>query len=139
VVLSKRFRDAGAAAQEAAAANLAPRYVPLVSKGVQVTPSAETNFKRSEPLIAYFEVYEPVAAAKLGIHARIVDAQTNQVRGTLKPFDKAGYRSAGSAVVPIAGKFSTGKLNAGAYRLEVQATDAAGRSTAWRTASFTVE
>jgi hypothetical protein len=31
------------------------------------------------------------------------------------------------------------KLPKGSYRLDVQATDSAGKSTPWRTASFTVE
>ncbi len=60
VVLCKRFRNAAVAAQEAATANLAPEYVPLVSKGVQFTPAGDTRFKKGEPLFAYFEVYEPL-------------------------------------------------------------------------------
>jgi hypothetical protein len=61
VVLSNRFRDASVAAQEAAAVNLAPGYVPLVSKGLQFTPATQTHFKSSDHLTAYFEVLRTVA------------------------------------------------------------------------------
>jgi hypothetical protein len=56
VALCNRFQDAGVAAREVDAVKLAPEYVPLVSRGVQVTPSADTKFKRGEPLIAYYEI-----------------------------------------------------------------------------------
>lgn len=143
VALCKRFRDAGAAAQEAAAANLAPRYVPLVSKGVQVTPSADINFKRGEPLIAYFEVYEPLLSQQpttaVQVHMRIVDAKTGVKKVDFPALDAAPYMRQGTTMIPIGDELMIGQLPKGNYRLEVQATDSAGRSTPWRTTSFTLE
>jgi hypothetical protein len=143
VVLCKRFRDASVVAQEAAAANLAPKYEPLVSKGVQVTPTAGTRFKRGEPLIAYFEVYEPRVAAQpataVHAHLRIVDAKTGEIAKDFQPVDAASYKQAGKLMIPVAREIATDKLPQGAYRLEVQASDSAGKSTVWRTANFTVE
>lgn len=62
VALCKRYLDAARAAKEAAAVNLAPQYVPLVSKGVQFEPAGDIRFQKGDPLIAYFEVYEPLLA-----------------------------------------------------------------------------
>jgi len=143
IALCKRFRDAGAAAQEAAAANLAPQYVPLVSRGVQVTPAADTRFKRGEPFIAYFEVYEPLLsqqpAIKVQAHMRIVDAKTGELKEAFPPMDAAPYERPGSTVIPIGDELTVSQLPKGDYRLEVQATDSAGRTTPWRTASFTLQ
>ena len=143
VVLGKRYCDAGAAAQEAAAANLAPQYVPLVSKGIQVTPAGDTHFTKAEPLIAYFEAYEPQvdgkAEATVQAHLRIRDAETGEIRKEFPPLSAAPYIKAGSRAIPIEQQIDIGGAPKGAYRLEVQATDSAGRSTAWRTANFTVE
>lgn len=143
VALCKRFRDAGAAAQEAAAVNLAPSYVPLVSKGVQVTPSADINFKRGEPLIAYFEVYEPLLSQQpttaVQVHMRIVDAKTGVKKVDFPALDAAPYMRQGTTMIPIGDELMIGQLPKGNYRLEVQATDSAGRSTPWRTTSFTLE
>jgi hypothetical protein len=143
VVLAKRFRDAGAAAQEAAAANLAPRYVPLVSKGVQVTPAADTHFKRGEHLISYFEVYEPLFSeqpkTQVQAQMRIVDAKSGKIRETFPPMDAAPYERPGSTMIPMGDELMVSQLPKGEYRLEVRATDSAGRSTPWRTANFTLE
>ena len=56
VVLCKRFR------QSVDGPPLAPQYVPLVSKGIEFTVAGDTRFQKGEPLIAYFEVYEPQLA-----------------------------------------------------------------------------
>jgi hypothetical protein len=118
-------------------------FVPLVSRDIEVTPSGNTKFKRGEILIAYFEVYVPVASAspqpKVVVHLRIVEAKTGQVREVLEPLETATYSNPASPLIPIAEKIPTKKITKGSYRLEVQATDSAGRSTVWRPASFTIE
>jgi len=143
VFLCKRFRDAHVAAVEAAAANFAPQYVPLVSKGIRVTPAGDTNFKTGEPLIPYFEIYTPQGAAepaaRIQAHLRIVDAKTGAVVKDFPPVDAASYVQPGSATIPIAREIPIAALPKGEYRLEVQATDSAGRSTPWRSAHFSVE
>ena len=139
VLLGKRYQQASPLPH----AERAGSFVPLVSKGIEVTPSGSTRFKRGEPLIAYFEVYEPLASvppdAQVRVQLRIVDAGTGAVLDAREPFDAAGYRKAGSPVIPIAQKIPTTKLQRGSYRLEVQAKDSAGGSTVWRPASFTIE
>ena len=142
VMLCNRFRDAHVAAVEAAAADFAPQYVPLVSKGIQVTPTGDTRFRAGEPLIPYFQIYEPLLvespATAVQAHIRILDAKTGQLRDDFW-VDAAPYEQAGKWATSVARQIATDKMAKGAYRLEVQASDSAGRTTAVRTATFTIE
>jgi hypothetical protein len=143
VALCKRFHNAAGIEQEAAAANFAPKYLPLVSKGVQFAPSGDTRFKKGEPLFAYFEVYEPLLAGQpapaVQTQMRIRNVKTGELKVDTGLRNAAPWIEPGSIVVPIAEEVSVQMLPAGSYRLEVQASDSAGRSTVWRTAEFTVE
>jgi hypothetical protein len=143
VMLCKRLRDAHAAAAEEAAANFAPLYVPLVSKGVRFIPSGDTSFRAHEPLSAYFEIYEPLLAAQpattVEAHLRILDAKTGAVMRDFPPVNVVAYEQPGSSTVPVTAQILFEELPAGSYRVEAQATDSAGRSTAVRTATFTIE
>jgi len=143
VVLCDRYRDAKVANQEAAAVNLAPRYTPLVSKGLQFTPTAQTHFKSSDHPIVYFEVYEPLSGGqpKLEVkaHVRIVDARTGETRFHFYPADSPDHDRPNSGVLAFAGDLSIAKLPPGDYRVEAQATDSAGHTTAVRSASFSIQ
>jgi len=142
VMLCNRFLVAHVAETEMKAANFAPQYVPLVSKGVQVTPAGDTTFSPSETLIAYFEVYAPQLATgtEPGIqaHMRIVDAKNGALVKDFPVVDAATYEQAGSTVIPIARAVPIANLPKGQYRLEVQATDSPGHSTPWQAANFTI-
>lgn len=142
VMLGKRIRDAHAAAVENAAANFAPNYIPLVSKGIQLTPTGDTRFGQCEHLYAYFEVYEPQMtshATTAQAHIRIVDAKTGEIKKDLGNIDAAPYINADSTTIPIGREIPFQSLPKGLYRLEVQAMGSSGQSTPWRTANFTVE
>lgn len=144
VALCKRLRSAEAAAKEAAQTNFAPQYIPLVSKNILYIPDGDTRFKKGEPLYAYFEVYDPQLtenqATPVSVHMRVLESNTGNVKEDFAPIDAASYKQqAGSAVLSIGRKVPIDQLPAGNYRLEVQATTPAGRSTAWRAANFTVE
>jgi predicted phage tail protein len=143
VILCKRFRDATVAAQEATAVNLAPRYVPLVSKGVQFTPTGDTTFRKGEPSFAYFEVYEPLLtgtpAATVQTQLRITDVKTGQIKVDTGSRSAADWIEPGKSAIHIAVQIDVAKLPPSTYRLEVQATDSAGKRTVWRAANFTVE
>ncbi len=143
IVLCKRFRNAAGAAQEAAAFNLSPQYLPLVSKGVQFIPTGDTTFRKGEPLVAYFEVYEPLLAGTtpttVQTQLKLTDVKTGEVKADTGPRSAANWIEPGKTVIPISEQIAVDKLPAGSYRLEVQATDSAGKSTVWRSANFTVE
>ncbi|MGE5325410.1 MAG: hypothetical protein ACM3NO_00100, partial [Deltaproteobacteria bacterium] len=143
VMLCKRYRDAHVAAVERAAANFAPQYVPMVSKGMEVTPAGDTTFGKDDPLIPYFEIYEPLLASqpdtKVEARIRILDAKTGEIVKDFPPIDAAPYENPGRTTIPVARQVPYEQLPKGAYRLEVQAADSAGRSSEVRSAEFTVE
>jgi hypothetical protein len=124
-------------------AKLPGNYVPLVSDDIEFKPTGDTRFKKDETLYTYFEVYEPLFAAEpsttVEIRVRIVDLKTGEVRSDSAPVSAAPYVKPGSPVIPIGRKTNISNLPKGSYRLDVQATDSAGKSTAWRSVSFTVE
>lgn len=140
-ILFKRFRPASAAAQEAAYVNLAPEYVPLVSQDQQITPTANPVFPRKALIPVYFEVYEPFLAAQPEVtvkaHARMVSVKTGEIRN-FNWFDAAGFRRSGGTTFAIAKEFDSTGLPKGEYRLEVQASDSAGHTTPWHSATFTL-
>jgi len=143
VFLGKRFRDAQVAAAESAAAKIAPQYLPLVSKNIRVIPTGNTEFTADEGLLTYFEIYKPQpgTGAEPGIqaHVRIVDAKSGDLVKGFPPIDTATYELPGSTTIPIARKIPIANLPEGQYRLEVQASDASGRTTPWRAAGFSIK
>jgi len=143
VMLCNRFRDAHVAEVETGAANFAPQYVPTVSKSVQVSPSGYMRFASDENLIAYFEIYKPQleSGAESGIqaHLKIVDAKSGSLIKDFPAVDAETYERPGSDVIPIAREVPISELPKGQYRLEVQASDAAGHSTPWQAAAFSIK
>jgi hypothetical protein len=143
IALCKRSGDATEAAEEAAAVNLAPKYVPLVSKGVRFTPTGDTRFKKGEPMFAYFEVYEPLLAetpaTTVQTRLKVTDTKTGELRIDTGLQSVTSEITPGKTVIPIAEQIAVEKLPVGSYKLEVQASDSAGKSTIWRAANFSVE
>jgi len=142
VVLCDRFRDAAAAAQEDAAAVVAPAYAPLVSKGAQFAPAGDTRVKAGQRLFAYFEVQDPVVldgSAKLSMQMKITKVKSGGVAVDTGVRDITAWVQPGSSIVHIAEELGVDKLPRGSYGVEVQASDSAGRTSAWHSASFAVE
>jgi len=143
VMLCNHYRDAHVAEVETKAANFAPQYVPMVSKGVEFSPAGKTTFSSSDTLIAYFEIYKPQLAsgAESGIqaHLKITDAKSGGLVKEFPAVDAATYEQAGSLTIPIAREVPISELSEGAYRLEVQASDSAGHSTPWQAAAFSIK
>lgn len=138
LAVSKRFRKV--AADESA---LAPQYVRMISKGVQFMATADTRFLKSDRLLAYTEIYEPlltaIAPVKVEFQMRIKDEKTGAIKTDtgLRPADS--FVQEGKQVVPIAEEVAIAELPPGSYTLQIQASDSAGNKTEWREAAFTVE
>jgi hypothetical protein len=117
-------------------------FSPLISKGVEFTPTTDAHFQKDQLLCAYFEVNDPQrppgAATTVKAHLRIVDANTGKVKLDFEPVSAATYVTPGSSLIPIARGIDLSTLADGPYRLEVQAT-AAGQYTPWRAANFEVD
>jgi hypothetical protein len=118
-------------------------YEPLMSRDVEFKPTGNTHFKKGGTLYAYFEIYEPLVEGQsptgVQIKIRIVDLKTGEAISDAQPISAAPYIKAGTPIIPVGRGMDISKLPKGSYRLDVQANDSAGKSTPWRTASFSVE
>jgi hypothetical protein len=143
IALCKRLRDVAVAAKEDVAANFAPRYVPLVSKGIEFTPAGDTSFNKGEALYAYFEVYEPALSehpdTSVAVEMRVVDPGTDKVRAAFAVVNATPYEQSGSTTLRVARTVPIRQLTKGSYILQVRASDSAGATTPWRTANFSIE
>jgi hypothetical protein len=142
IFLCNRFRNAHVATVETTAANFAPQYVPLISKGVRFTPAAKMEFSVDEKLFAYFEIHRPQSLAGLdeGTRAsmKLLNAVSGQVVKDIPAPGVAGFEQHGNPVVPVASEIPIANLPKGEYRLEIQASDAAGDNTTWKMTDFTI-
>ncbi len=69
----------------------------------------------------------------------LTDVKTGAVKTHTGVQSAERWMQVGNPVVTIGREITIDKLAPGFYRLEVQASDSAGNSTAWRTATFSVE
>jgi hypothetical protein len=117
-------------------------YEPLVSNDIEFKPTGNTRFKKGGTLYTYFEIYEPStegqSPAAVQFQMRIVDLKTGEVKSDSQPISATPYMNAGSSIIPVGRGMDISKLPIGSYRLDVRATDSTGKSTAWRSANFTV-
>lgn len=123
---------------------VASEFVPLVSNGYEFTPAANTRFHKSDSVMVYFELYEPLLnvpqpePVAVKFEMRIADANTGAVLTKIE-LSAAPWIQQGKSTIPIAVKPMLDKLAPGRYTLEVQASDSAGRSTPLRTAELSIE
>lgn len=140
MVLCRRFREVPEGAQAAARP---PRYVPLVSNGIEFTPAGDMRLKKGDPLIAYFEVYEPVSRgaepSNVQLQMRVTNTNTGVVMSdSVQQLVEPDLRRA-NPVIPISWGIALDQLPPGEYRLQLQASDFGGKNTIWRATNFTVE
>jgi hypothetical protein len=142
IALAKRYREVPVGAHEVPT-EMPGNYIPLVSKGAEITPTANARFNKTAPLYFYFEVYEPQSdgppALVVEAHLRILDVNTGEIKKDLAPVDATPYTKPGDPIIPIGGGIDISNLPSGSYRLEAQATDSAGETTPWRSTNFLLQ
>jgi hypothetical protein len=117
-------------------------HTPLIAKGMQFTPSAIKQFKKSDNLVLYSELYAPLlkseAPPRVGAGYRIFDKATNkQVLFTgVVPLDE--FINKGNPVVPFVLKIAVKDLPAGTYRLVLLAADEKGNQAPQRETEITL-
>jgi VWFA-related protein len=120
-----------------AGAPLFEERTPLVAGGMQITPAGSNVFSKSERALCYFEVYAQDAANPGAIDVRILDGKTDEPMwdgGSMK----LDLLAAGKSTIPVGMNLPVAPLAAGPFRLEVTATDPAGKSVK-RTADFEIK
>lgn len=114
---------------------------PMILKGMQITPAASYSFKKTDNVIIYSQVYEPLlrseAPPRVAAGYSIVDSSNKQVffSGPV-PLDE--FIQKGNAVVPFGMRVQVKDLVPGTYKLILQAADDAKNHAPMRTASFSV-
>jgi hypothetical protein len=140
VVLVRRVR--GLPQNSTEEERLAESYEPLVSKEVELTPTATTDFFPDDTLFAYFEINSPVVAgrpgAKVVANLRILDSKSGSLAQAFEPVDTATYNKPGTPVIAVSRGVTLNHLAPGAYRLQVQAINVDGQKTEWGSADFNV-
>ena len=143
VALNGILRDASWLLREVAWVSPAPLVpAPLVSKQAQFIPVPGARLQKKSSLPLYFEIYEPLLAdrgAEVYFRMKITDLKDGTLIMNAGPTSAAQSVISGNVVIPIALKVDTDKLPSGSYKIEVQASDSAGRTTEWRMAKFEIQ
>ncbi len=143
LAISSFLRDSSWVLRDAAAVSPAPVVpTPLVSKKVQFFPAIDASVPHRNPLSLYFEIYEPLLEANkvdVSYSLKITDLKTGSLVMNTGAMSAADWVIPGNPVIPIGLKLAIGKLPKGSYRLEIQASDSAGRQTERRQADFKIE
>jgi hypothetical protein len=115
---------------------------PLVVKGMQIIPSGTNRFKRTDNVVLYTEVYDPLLSAEkpplVAIGYEVDDRATGKKvfsSGTVRVDE---FIQKGSPVVPVGLKVPLKDLAPGSYRLVTQAIDSAKNQTPVRGVVFEV-
>jgi VWFA-related protein len=115
---------------------------PLVIKGMQVVPSATNRFKRSDNVILYTEIYDPLLASdpppKLGFGYHVLDRATNKEVIFTGAIPADDFVQKGNSLVPAGMVVKVKDLPPGGYRLLLQAVDSAKNHAPNRTVDFDV-
>jgi hypothetical protein len=142
IALNGILRDSSRLLQEAALLAPAPLVpAPLVSKHAQFVPVPEARLQKKSSLPLYFEIYEPLLAdrgAEVYFRVKVTDLKDGSLVFNPGPTSAAQCVIPGNVAIPIALTVDTDKLPSGSYKIEVQASDSVGRTTAWRMAKFEI-
>jgi hypothetical protein len=142
VALSKqlhRVADVGTGLDEV----LIEGHTPLVAQGMQITPSGNNRFKKTDQAVLYVEIYEPhmldKTAPVVGLQLRVLDRKTKEQKQDTGLIGVNKDLRAGNPVIPVGLKLPINTLSAGSYVAELQARDSAGNTSVVRAADFEVE
>jgi hypothetical protein len=115
---------------------------PLVVKGMQISPVATNHFKRSDHVVVYSEIYEPLMLSetppKVVFGYRVFERASNKEVAYSGSVPADEYLHKGSPVIPVGLLVKVKELGPGAYRLVLMAIDGAGRQAPNRMADFDV-
>ena len=117
-------------------------HTPLIVKGLQIVPSATNHFKKTDNVIMYAEIYEPLLTGdnppKVAFAYHILERATNKDVMFTGAMPADDFIQKGSPVIPTGLKVNVKDLPAGSYKLLVQAVDSAKHNAPNRVVDFDV-
>src|SRR5262249_7413203 len=115
---------------------------PLVVRGMQIVPSASNRFKRSDNVIMYTEIYEPLLTSatppRVGLAYHIYERATNKDVFFTGVAPADDFIQKGNPVIPAGMMVKVKDLAPGSYRMVVQAADSANNQAPNRSVDFDV-
>jgi hypothetical protein len=116
---------------------------PLLVKDFEIIPSGSNHFKKADKVVVYTQIYDPLLtnpnppAVKIGF--RIMDLKTGKQVMASGAVETDSYIVKGSPVIAMGLKVPFDDVQAGSYRLDVQAGDVGGAKSPLRSVNFEVE
>ena len=124
-------------------ADLLADRAPLVVRNLEITPSADNHFKKTDKVAVYAQIYAPQLAdanpPTVKCTYLIADPKTGKPLGSLAGIDMTPYIQKGSPVIPVALKLPVENFPVGEYILKIQASQSDGALTQIRSVNFAVE
>jgi VWFA-related protein len=142
VALSNRLQPVSELGSSLDADLLADR-APLVVRNLEITPSADNHFKKTDKVAVYAQIYVPQLAdanpPTVKCTYLIADPKTGKTLGSQAGIDMAPYIQKGNTVIPVALKLPVENIPPGEYLLKMQASESGGSLTQIRSVNFVVE
>jgi hypothetical protein len=124
-------------------ADLLADRAPLVVRNLEITPSADNHFKKTEKVAIYAQIYAPQLADATPPTVKcsylVVDQKNGKSVGSMAGIDMAPYIQKGNSMIPVALKLPVEALPPGEYLLKMQASESGGSLTQIRSVNFVVE
>lgn len=124
-------------------ADLLAGRTPFIVKHVQLTPSGDDHFKKTDKFALYAQVYAPQlndpTPATVRVSFVIVDPKTGKALTGATKLDMTSFIQKGSPMFPVALKVPLDGVAPGEYKLQFQANVDGGPFSQVRTLSFVVE
>jgi VWFA-related protein len=115
---------------------------PLVVKGMQIVPSGSNQFKHTDSVALYAEIYEPLLTSAtppaVGLAYRILERSTNKQVFFTDMIRADEFIHKENSVIPVGLKVKVDGLKPGSYRLVMQAVDSAKNRAPDRTVDFDI-
>jgi len=144
LVLSRQYGPATDPRLRTDAMGTADR-TPLIAGGMRIVPSGSSRFKSTDAPAVFVEIYEPLLltsdpnnAPGVGVTLRVFDRRSGERKLDTGLLSVTLPAATGSPAIATAKRLPIDSLVPGAYRLEVEASDTAGK-TAHRTVDFDIE
>jgi hypothetical protein len=116
---------------------------PMVVNNVEIIPSANNHFKKTDAVALYAQVYDPHLSdpnpPAVHVSFNIVNAKTGEIIAGAHNVDTTPFILKGNTVVPLGLKLPLDQIPPGSYRLDLQASDASGALTRVRSVGFDAE